>query len=688
MGAQQNPRQLPLLCAGCEAAEQVNNSSPMPFSQDKINDLLKKEDKSEFEVAVLKELDSYLRSSSEKMSEYWESWRRADESYRGFLEADKQDAKDAADKKPTKVLVPITYAQIQTATSFVHSTFSQKERLFELTGSGSEDVANSEAMETDLNYQVDKSKLMVKLYAFILDNFKYGISVGKVTWEKETCQMRVAKKQPAPVSPIDQLKKLFGGAGGAPKMITVESVEEVLKYEGNCVTNVSPYNFLPDPNLPVARFQEGQFCAFEEMVSRDKILAGEGKQYYGTKHIKEIKKDVTQTQERRRYSTLIDDATTPVTAAKGKVNRESMIFTEIQFSLTPSDWNEKFKEAGIDFGDEEYPMKFVAVIANDNKLIKFEPLGYLHNKFTYVVSEFLPDHNNFISHGLAECIHELQALMTWFYNSHVTNVKRNIKNQFVANTESVNVEDLTENRSVIRIKTKPGVDVNNAVKQLAVTDVTSGHVSDANSIFTLIQTVTGVSDNALGQYAPGRRSAFESRQVTAGAAMRLKMHAVLMWNTGIEPLGQMMLSNTRQMRSKDVYDRIVGPKRAQENPFETTILADSNQISGGYDFMPYDGTLPSEKNSQAQILNELFTTLISNPAAGQALGIDARKLLARIGELLGIKDLENIGMAPVPGAPVPPMPGMPPAAPEIPGGQPPLQADGSSQQILSALSGQ
>lgn len=60
---------------------------------------------------------------------------------------------------------------------------------------------------------------------------------------------------------------------------------------------------------------------------------------------------------------------------------------------------------------------------------------------------------------------------------------------------------------------------------------------------------------------------------------------------------------------------------------------------------PYDGTLPSDKQFQARLFTELFTSLISKPEAIQLIGLDPTKLLAKIAELHGIYNLGAYSVA-------------------------------------------
>ena len=97
-----------------------------------------------------------------------------------------------------------------------------------------------------------------------------------------------------------------------------------------------------------------------------------------------------------------------------------------------------------------------------------------------------------------------------------------------------------------------------AIRPLDVNDVTRAHFADADVLGKIMEIVTGVNANAMGQYNSGRRSASEARVVTAGAAGRMKMHGQLIWETSLGRLGRLMLSNLRQSLSLERFQGVVG----------------------------------------------------------------------------------------------------------------------------------
>lgn len=623
----------------------------MAYNQEKVDRDLRENDitSSEFQKKVLDYVMAFVRTSADEMSKYYANWDNNDFVYRGYRSMDRDDKDSVAKGEPAKIIVPITYAQTQTALSFIFSTFTQKKVLYEMLARGPEDEGGKLAFETDIDYQMSYQKALFKLYCYLLDHFKYGFGVMKCDWTENYCDVRIGRQVPK-MDLMSSIMKMFGQT--KPQQFeTVESVESILEYQGSRLANISPYSFYPDPSVTLAKFQDGKFVAHDEETSFADVSSDEGTEYHGTDKIPNtIPPDEMKGRKRRTGSTFKSSGAGEVPGpTEGKESAiRAVVKTEVMFVMSERKATETF---GMDMGNGTKQIKWLVVIGNDKKIIQFKPAGYLHNQFNYCLSEFSPDSNSFYNPGLSDTIFELQNLITFFLNSHVVNVKKIIQNRFVGDPSKVNMADVTENAAFIRL-TQSGLPIDKVLQQLQVTDATRGHVADISTLSQLLQMVTGINENALGQYNSGRRSATEARSVNAGAAARLKMLAQLIWLQGLEPLGKQVVSNTRQGRTKEVYDMIVGATAA-EFPFERVILADPKKIAGGYDFMPYDATLPSDRGFQASIFQELMTTLIQNPNTLQLLNINPVKLLNHIAELYGIKNIKDYQL--VPDQPLPPL---------------------------------
>lgn len=599
-------------------------------TEKKIRDDLLKED-SIINKELLPIFVNMLKSSSTKMSQLWPEMEDKDATYRAVRMPDTEDREQAKKDKPIKIIVPVAFAQIQTAAAFLYDQFVTKQYLFEFAGVGPEDQTGDLMLMEDLRYQANKAKMLGKHYYSILDGLKYGFGVSKVDWRTIKEDRRVMKEAS---SPLTQMMKTLGVM---PKK--VESVEEFTIYEGNNITNVSPYCFLPDPSVPLARFQEGDFCGHEEEVTAGTVKREEGKLYWGTEFIK-VDQPLPEGWEKTRPRKSGASFMTVSTIGKETSKVHGMIvLTELQFVFNPKEWKDKLD---IDFGTDKIE-KWVAVIANDVRIISLQPLNYLHGRYTYALWESAPDHNFFYNGGFLDSINELQKQVSWLINSHMVSVSQVLKNRFIVNPSAIHVEDLELGKTAIRTKLGFTGEFDRAFKQLNVQDVTQSHWNDVNQVQRLMQTTSGVSENAMGSYSTGRRSATQTRDVNSGASLRLNTIGSFHYNGYHIPVGEMILANTRQNRSKEMYEMVAGDD-ALKYPFESVYMPDARKIVADLDFAPYSVTSPNERYQRIQSLTQLAELLVNNPQAAQMLGKDPNKVLNYLAELQGIRNLDDFNM--------------------------------------------
>jgi hypothetical protein len=218
------------------------------------------------------------------------------------------------------------------------------------------------------------------------------------------------------------------------------------------------------------------------------------------------------------------------------------------------------------------------------------------------------------------------------------------------------MKDLENRNPIIRLKKGvSGSGVDRWLKQLQVNDVTANHLRDAEALSSIIQLVTGINENALGQYSKGRRSAEQTKAVNSGAASRLKMQAGLVHAQSFGPLGEDLLSNLRDGLDEEQLIRVLGlqtiqpttPYAVNANDFKQFLMISKADLVGTYDFDILDNTMSSEKGYFAQSLQEILMVLISNPQAAAIFGFDAKAIMQEIAELRGIRNPERFNLAPV-----------------------------------------
>lgn len=580
---------------------------------------------------MLTDCRALVMISRRKMQGYYPRWDRNDEIFRNIRPRDADDVKARERGEPEKLVVPIPYSQVMTFIAFCYSLYTQRDRIFELEGFTAEDDKPAKVAEALLAQNLSHNRFEALLNLWLLDIARFGLGIIKVHWVTEKQMIREQTTTPG--------KSFMGVRLMSPS--TTEAMKEVVSYQGNKLTHISPYRFFPDTRLPLTRYQEGEFCASEDLYSMSQLKQWEHEGLVaGVDNIKPINKDFEMIRG-YRFDTGEESlgAFSPGSGMRGDGQvKKTVLVTEIQRTIVPA----KYEIDGVPLGKEDYPVKYVIWLANNQRVIKCEPLGYLHNEFTYIVAPFVYDDNVHVGDGLMDTIGMLADVITWFINSRITNVRKVIGDKLIVQPKNVNMDDLEQRRPVIRLTSSATGDIDRSLKQLQLTDVTANHIADTKYLQEIVQIVTGINDSLLGQFQPGRRSATEHRNVTSGSAARLKACASVLFKIALEPMARQMLSNLQDGLDEEQFVKLVGLQNSLDA--ERFVGVTKQDLVGSYEFELFDGTLPSERYNTAQALEEVLTMLLQNPNAAVLFGLDPKKILREIMILRGIKNPERFAL--------------------------------------------
>lgn len=589
---------------------------------------LSQEDQSPFHKQMLSDSRALKMMSWRKMCSYYTKWDKNYEIWRALRARQVEDLKAKERDEPERMVVPVSFSQVSTFQAFCQALYTQRETIFELEGFTADDDRPAKVGEALLSHNLRYNKFEALLNLFMLDIARFGLGVMKIMWQTE--MQTVRDRQVIPGSSFMGLQ-LTGDR-------TVETTREVVRYQGNKIVHISPYRFFPDTRLPLIRFQEGEFCASEDYYSHAQLKQWEHEGLVtGVDFIKPMNKEYDEIRG-YRFDTGEDSlgALAPGGGMRGDGQiKKTILISEIQRNIIPA----KYEVDGKPIGPEDFPQKWIIWLANNQRVIRCEPLGYLHNQFTYVVAPFIYDDNIVLSDSLMDTIGMLQDTISFFINSRVTNVRKVIQDKLVIQPKNINQQDLDERRPIIRLTSAATGDIDRSIKQLQLQDVTTNHVGDVKVLKELAQETTGINDTLLGQFQAGRRSATEHRNTTTGAASRVKAIASIIYWGALEPMAQQMLSNLRDGLDEKQFVKIIGLKDAVEAGAFIQVTRDD--LVGNYQIKVFDGTLPSERAQTAEALGEVLTILLTNPAAAAIFGLDPRKILREIMLLKGIKNPER-----------------------------------------------
>jgi hypothetical protein len=592
---------------------------------EKVKKELEAVQKTETHQRLFQHVMSLTDMSRQYMKGFFTRWDEQHSAYKAYRTLDKDDLKAIQEGRPTKTTVPMVYAKVQTFKSFILGLYFQRPRFYELQSVGAEDEDYKELSEVLLDKDLQRNNWYNKVAQWSSHLAKHGVAILKHSWTEDYVYFD---------QQVSQDVMTFGGVGFGKEEVTKRT--RVPRYFGNKVGVVSPYNFLPDVRHPLNEFQEGEFCADEFEISRTKLyqLQHEGV-VAGLKDLPVMTSERAWT--RKRWGL---DRKSQINYTNPEQSQNLVRITEIQIKIVPS----QFELAdGSKLGTEDYPVMYLIWVANDVRIIRLEQMGYLHASFTYDLAEFDEDDHEFLNMSLVDVVQNLQNTSDWFMNSRVESVSRAIEDKLVVDPIGIEVESVKNRSRIILMKkgaSRQGID--SFIKQLEVRDVTQGHLQDIGLLAQMVNSVSGVNENAQGQYHSGRRSATEARVVTQGATARLKYIAQLAWNSCMAPFGRKLLVNLRQGLPVEYIIKCAGSQYAAEDKQQALQLfkATPEDLISSHDFWVYDGTLSSEKGYTAQQLMELFQQIIQlGPQGLINLEISPKLLLEKVYELLGIPNL-------------------------------------------------
>lgn len=569
--------------------------------------------------------------SRKDMTKLHERWKRAEKQFIAYLPERDVDATRRLNREQggipayTTIVVPYSYAVLMASHTYWTTVFLTRTPIIQFAGRHGESQQQVQALEALLDYQVQVGEMLVPLYIWLLDVGKYGVGILGNFWDEEFVQVSEM------VTKEEKLAGIISTGRTTKKKIT----RRIRGYAGNKIYNVRPFDFFPDTRVPLHNLQKGEFCGVYTEIGWNTILKRASRGLYFNIDRLRKKTETTHATERvvGNEKQELPDITQPVFTDKGFKETAPKGFYEYYIELVPKDWQ---------LGSSDYPEKWVFTVTSDFEMIVgAQPLGALHDKFPFSISEFEPEGYSIVNRGLMEVLEPVQNIMDWLVNSHFYNVRKTLNNQVVIDPSRIVMKDLLDPQpgGIIRMKPRGyGSDPKTALSQLNIVDITRGHMTDLKMAFDLGQRVSGVSDQILGLLGgTGRKTAQEVRTSSAFGVNRLKTISEFMSAMGWGPLMKMLVSNTQQYYDGAKKFRIVGDLTQSAGPAFMQVTPES--IQGFYDYVPVDGNLPVDRFAQANLWKEILAGMVKLPGVAQKYDIPG--IFAWTAQLAGLKNINQ-----------------------------------------------
>jgi hypothetical protein len=358
------------------------------MTEDVIKELEKESGElSDFHKELLDHVMKLVKMSRSSMGKSYTDWDNQQMIYKGERLPDKDDVEQSRRDKPVKMVVPTTFAQVMTFSSFLFMLFTQNRTFYELVPTGDEDYGTKyRDCEMLLERDTKANQWNSLLFQHLLDTARYGMGVLECCWTKKLSRIYVPA-EPTVINVAGVESEVKGGS----------EWQEFVKFEGNLVR--------PLPK------------------SLDKSRGGP-----------------TRTQSAILSGTSGNNVVQGPRGSNTGSMEGTILVTKVQVWIVPSKF--KFGPKDQKLGPEEFPVLYHVWYANDNRLIRIEPTYNWHNEFGWTLAQFTPDMSQTVSMGLADLIYRLQDVITWLVNARVTDVRRNLRGRNLVNPTIVDTKTL------------------------------------------------------------------------------------------------------------------------------------------------------------------------------------------------------------------------------------------------------
>lgn len=564
------------------------------------------------------------RNEIQKRYSYWREIDRTLTTYVDLTESEKA-LKESDPTKPVTIVFPYTYSMLEALLTYLSMAFFQ-EPMFQYEGVEDSDVIGAMLMEMVIKLHCIKNKVVLPIHTVLRDSLCYGIGIAIPEWRQ------LYGKRPVRSSVVT-LSEF-----GQTTTNNVDMIESLL-FEGNALSNIDPYMWLPDPTVSSVDIQKGEYLGWVERSNYMTLLNDESKlnsNLFNVRYLKEKKNrrsvfalDQSDRQTRHGGSShLTHDMS-------GTLNPIDII--KMYITIIPKDW---------ELSDSEYPEKWYFELASDDIIIACEKADHNHGLYPIAVASPEFDGYSPTPIGRLEVLYGLQHTLDFMFSSHVANIRKSLNDMLVVDPYLVNIEDLKDPKpgKLIRLRRPAwGRGVDKVVQQLAITDITRANIADSAYITQWMDRISGADQSmqgALRMSGPERLTMGEFQGTRSSAVSRLQRLAMLIGVQFMQDIGTLFAAHTQQYMSQDTYVKIVGKYEQQLNSVfgkKERVRVTPYDLAISYDLIVRDGSIPGGNFSQSWI--ELFKVIGTTPELMQQF--DITRIFMYIANQFGAKNVED-----------------------------------------------
>ena len=571
-------------------------------------------------------------TSRNEISKRFSSWREIDKTLTTYIDlsqvkGEKEDELKLKDPtKPLSIVFPYSYSMLEALLTYLSSAFFQ-DPMFQYEGVEDDDTVGAMLMELVIRLHCIKNKVPLAVHTVLRDSLGYGVGIGIPEWRRQ-----YGKK-------IMKASVITESDLGTETQNMNQFVPGLL-FEGNALSTVDPYMWLPDPSVSSDNIQKGEFLGWVDRTNYMNLLSEEGQPDSGLFNVKYLK---AKTNKR---STMALDESDRQTRHGGSIDlHRAMSGTtspvdriHMYITLIPKEWK---------LSKSEEPEKWYFELAGDDVIIACEKADHNHGQYPMAVASPVYDGYSITPIGRIEVLYGLQHTLDFLFNSHVVNVRKAINDMLIVDPYLVNINDLKDPQpgKLIRMRRPAwGRGVTNAVQQLQVNDITRANIGDSTYITQWMDRISGADQSMSGslrQSGPERLTGAEFSGTRNSAMSRLQRLAMIIGMQFMQDIGTQFAVHTQQYMTQEAYVNVAG-RYAEQLMKNFTNGKSRGRVSPSdlainYDLIVRDGSIPGGNFNSSWI--ELFKTIGTTPELNQQF--DVVRIFTYIAQQMGAKNVED-----------------------------------------------
>ncbi len=574
--------------------------------------------------AMVSKVMELARMSQSVVRSRYETWEELDRITTSYVPADQAERTFTKydPKEPRSVVVPVTSAMLDVMLTNLSNIFLS-DTIFHYQPLAPEDTIPVAMLERIIDLHMHRFKVNANLRTQWRDGLIYGVGASVPTWESHITQRR----RPTAVG-------LLANMLGESSDDSSELYE--LVYEGNALRNISPYNYLPDPEVSATDIQRGEFVGWIERTNLQRLLEKEvyekDDSLFNVKYLRHVSGNSSLFEE----STHETDRGIFRRDATGPNVGHPVDIVHMYVRLIPAEW---------DLGSSENPEKWYLAVAADSVVISAEKVDLDHGLFPVTV--FAPgcDGYSMFPTSRVEMVYGLQMLIDWFMNSRIADVRKNVNGIQIFDPTAIDPAELAKSDVSKMLPLRQGAlgrDIDKVYRRIDNQDVTRSNVEDMRNVMDMLHRVSGVTDPTQGiqRQSSERVTAQEFSSVFQSAMNRIEQIARIANEQHMQDLGVMFAAHTQQFMTQEEYITTFGrwQSRLQERfGQQDQLLASPLAVLGAWDVEPHPAKVPGRKN--VDVLLRLWEMVSNNETLAQSF--DHTRFFEAIASELGVENIDD-----------------------------------------------